>query len=178
MAKDIHIRLATGADAPTIAVFGRQTFHDAFAADNHPDDLKAYLDVAFELQRIMNELNDELGFFMLAEHANAPLGYLHIRNAERPDCVGDCESHELVRFYVDRMQIGGGLAHTLMEAGKREAVKRGATSLWLGVWERNARAIAFYKKNGFQQVGTKAFVLGSDLQTDHVMFATLHNDAN
>ena len=49
----------------------------------------------------------------------------------------------------------------------------GATRVWLGVWEKNARAIAFYAKCGFRDVGSQPFLLGSDLQTDRVMEALL-----
>ena len=45
----------------------------------------------------------------------------------------------------------------------------GTDALWLGVWERNPRAQAFYRTCGFAVVGTHTFVVGSDPQTDHVM---------
>ena len=50
---------------------------------------------------------------------------------------------------------------------------RGAGTLWLGVWERNPRGIAFYVKCGFRDVGSKPFLLGSDWQTDRVMVRPL-----
>ena len=79
---------------------------------------------------------------------------------------------ELARFYVRRVHHGRGVAQTLMDAVTAHARALGATQLWLGVWERNARAIAFYRKCGFVQCGTQPFLLGSDLQTDWVMRRT------
>jgi ribosomal protein S18 acetylase RimI-like enzyme len=76
---------------------------------------------------------------------------------------------EIVRFYVDRAWRGTGLAAALMDAAAEEARGRGARSLWLGVWERNPRAIRFYEKCGFRDVGSQDFVLGSDVQRDRVM---------
>jgi ribosomal protein S18 acetylase RimI-like enzyme len=80
---------------------------------------------------------------------------------------------ELSRFYVDRPWHGRGVAQALMTATVSEAAERGAPTLWLGVWEQNARGIAFYRKCGFAEVGTQTFVLGSDRQNDRVMALTL-----
>ena len=82
-------------------------------------------------------------------------------------------SMELWRFYVDKPFHGQGVAVSLMAAAKQRARERGATTLWLGVWERNARAQAFYRKQGFTKVGSQVFVVGSDPQTDHVMLCEL-----
>jgi ribosomal protein S18 acetylase RimI-like enzyme len=65
--------------------------------------------------------------------------------------------------------IGKGVGRELMAAAIREAGQRGCDSVWLGVWEKNPRAIAFYKKWGFQEVGSHVFQLGDDLQTDFIM---------
>ena len=74
-----------------------------------------------------------------------------------------------MRFYVDKAHHGRGIAQTLMQEAVATARKLGATTVWLGVWERNLRAIAFYVKCGFQDVGSQPFLVGSDLQTDRVM---------
>jgi ribosomal protein S18 acetylase RimI-like enzyme len=75
----------------------------------------------------------------------------------------------LWRFYVDRSRHGQGIASQLMAAVEAAAMERGARTLWLGVWERNPRAVAFYRKYGFERVGEHAFVLGADAQTDWVL---------
>jgi ribosomal protein S18 acetylase RimI-like enzyme len=81
-----------------------------------------------------------------------------------------------MRFYVDRPWFGRGVAPALMAACAAEARRRGGDVLWLGVWERNARAIAFYEKCGFRRVGIQPFQLGSDRQTDYVMARPLRAD--
>jgi ribosomal protein S18 acetylase RimI-like enzyme len=83
--------------------------------------------------------------------------------------VPDRHAIELVRFYVDAALQGRGLAHTLMQAALSAAAQR-ARTMWLGVWERNARAIAFYAKWGFIDIGDHVFMLGSDRQTDRIMW--------
>ena len=76
---------------------------------------------------------------------------------------------ELQRFYLDRSAHGTGVARELMSAVHEAAKELGGRHLWLGVWERNARAIAFYSKMGFAKVGNHSFYVGSDRQTDDVM---------
>ena len=44
-----------------------------------------------------------------------------------------------------------------------------ASYVWLGVWEKNPRAINFYKKNGFVEFDRHIFKLGDDEQTDFMM---------
>jgi ribosomal protein S18 acetylase RimI-like enzyme len=56
-----------------------------------------------------------------------------------------------------------------MKAVVGAADTRGADTLWLGVWERNLRTQAFYRKCGFEDVGQQGFRVGTDLQTDRVM---------
>jgi ribosomal protein S18 acetylase RimI-like enzyme len=74
---------------------------------------------------------------------------------------------------VDKVHHGRGIAHQLMEAAIADAAARGAATLWLGVWEHNTRAQAFYRKFGFVDVGSHTFVLGTDVQTDRLMARTI-----
>ena len=90
-----------------------------------------------------------------------------------PECVTGPEPIELWRFYVDREWHGRGIAQALMDRVKAAARERGAKTLWLGVWERNDRARAFYAKCGFADAGEHIFLFGTDPQTDRVMVTTL-----
>ena len=76
---------------------------------------------------------------------------------------------ELVRLYVSRESLGSGVGAALMQACIREAKQRGYETLWLGVWEHNHRAQAFYRKWNFIEVGKHMFQLGDDAQTDILM---------
>jgi ribosomal protein S18 acetylase RimI-like enzyme len=80
----------------------------------------------------------------------------------------------LHRFYLVRSAQGKGIAAALMNAVREAGRELGGLNIWLGVWERNPRAIAFYVKSGFQRVGSHVFVVGSDPQTDFVFVGPLH----
>lgn len=166
-------RDAVAADAARLAEFGARTFHEAFAADNTPEDMRAHLASAFSPDRQRREIEDPSMDTLILADGDQWMGFAQLRSGHVSDGVPPQGSIELWRFYVDRRWHGQGLAAVLMDGAKQRARRRGARTLWLGVWERNARAQAFYRKQGFQRVGRQIFVVGSDPQTDDVMLCVL-----
>jgi GNAT superfamily N-acetyltransferase len=165
----VAIRTAGEADAALLHRFGAATFTQAFAAQNRPEDMAAYLAAVFSPARQSAELRDPASFFLIAAIADAPAGYAHLSVSKPPDCATAESPVELVRFYVDAAWHGRGVSHALMREALMQAARRGHDRIWLGVWEKNLRAIRFYEKWGFAAIGSKEFLLGSDLQTDLVM---------
>jgi ribosomal protein S18 acetylase RimI-like enzyme len=171
---EFTIRRGTPADAAPLAEFGARTFFETFAVDNTPDDMAKHLASAWSPALQDAELRDPLLETLLAvERGGALAGFAQLRAEYAPACVPTDNAIELKRFYVDRPWQGRGLARALMVEVERAARARGARELWLGVWERNERAQAFYRKCGFEKVGTQIFVVGNDPQTDHVMLRAL-----
>jgi GNAT superfamily N-acetyltransferase len=165
---------ATPADAARLAEFGARTFRETFAADNSVEDMERHLASAWSPPLQLREIQDPgIDTRILADTNGRWLAFAQLRANHVSDGVPAEGSIELWRFYVDQPWQGRGVAGTLMQAVKECARRRGATSLWLGVWERNARAQAFYRKHGFERVGRKVFVVGSDPQTDDVMLCPL-----
>lgn len=169
----IALRLATPDDVRAIASFGERVFRETFGPDNRPDDMDAYCGAAYALDLQRRELADPRRLTIVIEADHALAGYAQLQESSAPQCVTGPGLIELVRFYVDRRWHGSGIAGTLMRETIARARARGARTLWLGVWERNARAIAFYRKHGFADVGAQPFRLGSDLQSDRVMTRAL-----
>jgi diamine N-acetyltransferase len=168
----VRIRRASIDDAARLAEFGRQAFHDTFAADNRPEDMAAYLDATFGEERQRAELLDPCSTYLVAERAEDGvdlLGYARLRMGDAPDVVRAAPAVEIARFYARRDMVGQGIGASLMRACLAHARTLGARAAWLGVWEHNARAIAFYARWGFADVGTLEFVLGEDVQTDRIM---------
>jgi diamine N-acetyltransferase len=170
----LQIRRATADDAAALAEFGARTFFETFAADNDPADMAMHLASAWHPDIQRAEIEDAGLDTLLACDAHGRLaGFAQLRAAHPPDAIAVHEPVELKRFYVDKPWQGRGVARQLMEAVDLHARARGARELWLGVWERNERAQAFYRKCGFRKVGTQIFVVGMDPQTDHVMLREL-----
>jgi ribosomal protein S18 acetylase RimI-like enzyme len=168
------LREATPSDAARLAEFGARTFRETFAADNSPEDMERHLASAWSPPLQRREIEDpDIDTLILENGAGEWLAFAQLRANQVSDGVPAQGSIELWRFYVDAPWQGRGVAGALMQAAKDRGRRRGASTMWLGVWERNARAQAFYRKHGFGRVGRKVFVVGGDPQTDDVMLCAL-----
>jgi ribosomal protein S18 acetylase RimI-like enzyme len=166
---DLTIRRANPEDAGLLAELGARTFSETFAADNSPEDMAAYLTASFNPEQQTVELNDPTSTFFIAEVGGLAAGYAQLRAGEPAEGVEGPKPVELLRLYVSREWLGRGVGEALMRACVDGARRAGHETIWLGVWERNGRAQAFYRKWNFRAVGEHVFQLGSDPQTDILM---------
>jgi GNAT superfamily N-acetyltransferase len=169
----LHIRRATPADAPLIASLGVQTFVTSFGTQNTPENLAKHLAKAFGEEIQMRELTDPSITYLIAELHGRTAGYAQVREGDAPECVTGPAPVEVRRFYVLHDFHGTGIAQALMDACASEARQRGGRTLWLGVWDQNPRAIRFYTKWGYEDVGGQTFMLGDDPQQDRVLARSL-----
>lgn len=167
------IRHGVASDAPLLAALARNTFFDTFAATSDAGDMAIHLERAYGVAQQAAELADSHIVTLLVEVDGQAIGYAQLREGKAPKCVAGARAIELWRFYVLRQWHGQGIAQVLMARVRAEAAARGATSLWLGVWDQNPRARAFYRKCGFVDVGEHVFLFGTDPQRDLVMEAKL-----
>ena len=165
----VTIRRGTLADAGLLSELGARTFSETFATENTPEDLAEYLATSFNAAQQMAELEDPASTFLIAEVDGNAAGYAMLHDGEPEKGVEGPNPIELVRLYVSREWLGRGIGEQLMRACIDEALQAGHETIWLGVWERNARAQAFYRKWNFRTVGEHMFQLGSDLQRDLLM---------
>lgn len=167
----ITIRQAAVDDDKVITDLAYTTFWDAFAhhPKNAPDDLNHYMRQAFNAEQIAAELGDERNIFLIAEIGGEPAGYAKIIiDAIEPGITAE-RPIELSRLYSHQQFLGKGIGQALMDACLARAKQENRDVMWLGVWEYNPRAKAFYEKNGFRYVGSHVFQLGEDSQTDLLM---------
>jgi GNAT superfamily N-acetyltransferase len=169
----VNIREGTLADAAVLAELARRTFYDTFASTNDASDMAIHLARAYGVAQQTAELSDPAMLTLLVESDGVAIAYAQLRTGHVPDCVTGAGPIELWRFYISQDWHGRGVAQSLMERVKADARGRGAKTLWLGVWEHNQRARAFYAKCGFARAGEHLFLFGSDPQTDLVLVAPL-----
>ena len=165
----VSIRMADVTDAGTLAELGRRTFHETFAAQNDPEDMDAYLNATFTVEGLAGEIREPGAAYLVAEDHRGAVGFAKVAGVAPPDCVTAPSPLRLARLYVSAEAIGAGVGAALMRACIERARATGHLGLWLGVWEHNHRAIAFYRRWGFEAVGNEVFLLGRDEQTDLVM---------
>lgn len=166
-------RRGTVDDAARLASFAARTFSETYAAHNTAEDMRAYQEEAFGVVQQTRELADPSMMTVLAIAGERLLAYAQVRCKAAPACVPQDAPAEIYRFYVDATAHGTGVAQQLMREALLAARDLGGKDVWLGVWEQNARAIAFYSKMGFRDVGTQVFQLGSDRQTDRILVVNL-----
>jgi ribosomal protein S18 acetylase RimI-like enzyme len=163
------IRDATADDAAALSAFAERSFRETFTESNTASDMDAYCASAFSAQIQARELEDAGIVTLVVENGDGLIGYAQLVANKRHDAVVAERPIELKRFYVDKAFHGTLLASALMRASAARAQAAGADVVWLGVWERNPRAIRFYQKNGFREVGEHVFTVGADPQRDLVM---------
>jgi ribosomal protein S18 acetylase RimI-like enzyme len=167
------IRRATPADAAQLAEIAGRTFAETFGPHNRDEDMRHHLAEAYGEAQQRAELENPRVISLFSQVGDELAGYAQVRRSPTPACVPDVAPVELWRFYVDASYHGLGIAQAQMHAVEDAARELGGATLWLGVWERNERAIAFYRKCGFSDVGAQEFWLASDRQTDRVMVRAL-----
>ncbi|MET7028841.1 GNAT family N-acetyltransferase [Sediminicola luteus] len=147
----------------------RKTFIDAFEKDNNPEDFENYLDFAFDPDRIADEvLNADSDFYFVYLNQEV-VGYFKLNQLQAQTDIKDENSFELERIYVLNEFQGKQIGRWMLEQVKALAKHKNKTFVWLGVWEHNTKAIAFYEVYGFQKFGTHPYYIGKDKQTDWLM---------
>ena len=165
----MNIRYGTVADAQLLSELGAKTFSDTFAKDNTPENLAAYLKSSFSPEIQRKELAEPEVIFLITEYEGIPIGYAQLILDSKDEVITGLHPLEIRRIYASQAHLGKGVGKELMQATMHEAQRRGCDCIWLGVWEKNQRAIDFYEKWGFRKVSTHIFSVGDDPQTDFIM---------
>lgn len=165
----IQMRFCTEADASLIADLSRQTFYETFASENTAANMEKFMAEQFSRESLMKEVGAEGNIFFLACDNETPVGYARMRESINPQELGEKKAIEIARIYAATALVGKGIGKALMQKCIDLAIEMNKEVVWLGVWEKNLRAIEFYSKWGFEKFGTHLFILGNDPQTDWLM---------
>ncbi|MGS2778702.1 GNAT family N-acetyltransferase [Robertmurraya sp. GLU-23] len=169
----INIKKCTLEDSHQLQEISYETFNETFKDQNSPENMKAYLESAFNLNQLEKELSNNSSEFFFVYFENEVAGYLKINtNDAQSEEMGD-ESLEIERIYIKNKFQKHGLGKYLLNQAIEMAMQRQKKNLWLGVWEKNENAIAFYQKMGFVQTGAHSFTMGDEEQKDFIMTKNL-----
>ena len=167
------IRRARPSDAVALALMAEETFRDTFAADNSAANMDLHCSQSYGPDLQLREIVDQNLVTLVAEQGGELTAFAQVRLHAPQECVGAADSSELYRLYVLKRWHGLGVAQNILRQALATATSAGNSQIWLGVWERNARAQAFYRKHGFVLVGDQIYKVGNDPQRDLVMVAEL-----
>lgn len=156
-------------DIHQLQKIGRQTFYETFSAANTEANMTKYLNEGFSVEKLSAELNDNNTELYFATLGNEVIGYIKLNFGQSQTELKDDKAVEIERIYVLKEYHGKKVGQLLYQKAMEIARQANAGYVWLGVWEKNQRAIHFYKKNGFVEFDKHIFKLGDDEQTDIMM---------
>ena len=157
------------ADLYLLREFALAAFREAFESQNNPDDFAAYIAKAFDPEHLRSELENPASEFYLVKAGTEIVGYLKLNfPGAQTDSFGD-NCLEIERIYTTSAHFGKGIGALMMAKAKDVAQAHQFGFVWLGVWEKNDRAIRFYEKLGYEVFGKHDFWMGPDLQHDLLM---------
>ena len=171
----LHLKKCGGDALEELVQISRTTFIAAFEKDNDPDDFKAYMDLAFNREKLRAELHNADTDFYFVYGDEILSGYFKLNRDQAQTDIKVAEAMELERIYVLEAFQGHRIGQWMLERIKEIALEHQKAYLWLGVWEKNVKAISFYEKNGFVKFGTHPYYIGSDEQTDWLMRFDLYS---
>jgi GNAT superfamily N-acetyltransferase len=148
---------------------GAATFRETYYPISEPREVDEYADEHFTAERVQAWFRKPCARTLLAYADGEPVGYAHLRHAKVPACVADRKAIELSRLYLVAAAQGTGLGGALMDAALAQAAVLEARTIWLGAYDRNLKALAFYARRGFEQVGTHEFEFGGLVYADPVL---------
>jgi len=177
MSTSLALRHASIEDASALAAFASKAFSDTYRGIDDPDEIAEYVAEHFNPEAVTKIIRDRVSTTLLAEIASQLVGYAVLKSVEAPSCVTGAKPIELARFYLDKEFIGKGIGASLMLLVHAEALRLGARTLWLSVYDRNVRAVSFYERFGFTRVGGKEFLFGGRVYIDPVYSAPVRDGA-
>jgi ribosomal protein S18 acetylase RimI-like enzyme len=164
----VTYRTAGPADASVLAAMGRQCFVETFGVHFPAEDMALHLARNFGPDAIPAEFLDPAITIRVAEVDRATIAYLKLAPMDLP-VPHEPDAMQIKQLYVLAPWQGAGVAAALMDWAAEIARAAGAPALYLCVWERGDRAIAFYRKHGFETVGEAPYQLGTLHYQDPVM---------
>ena len=172
------IRAAISGDAEPLSRLAEATFRSSFGAANTPGDMDLHCRTSYSAAIQAGEIANPDMLTLLCDGDEGLVGFAQLRWGDAPDCVPAQSPGEIQRLYVAGAWHGKGIAQDLMHACIEALQARGSGMVWLGVWERNPRAIAFYRKCGFVEVSDHVFPLGNDPQRNIVMARSIADSSS
>lgn len=169
MSESIQILRATTADIDTLLRLGRQTFIEAYAAQNSEENMTLYLADNFNAAQLLKEFDEPYCQFFIAWSGDTPAGFTKLRLLEHPPELTGRKHLELQRIYVLNAFQGKKIGKLLMEHAKNTARNLGFEVLWLGVWKKNLKALEFYQYLGFEKFGEHIFHFGEEEHLDDLL---------
>jgi len=164
----IKVRRIEKNELAQLSTIAKKTFFNTFINTCTAEDMIGFLEENYNDEKLLSELNNSSYHYFFATINNEVVGYLlFAEEYKHLSILQQWKALELKRIYVLQQYQGKGVAQALMNFYMDFAIKNNYEVVWLGVWEQNEKAKAFYAKYGFIDSGyTHDFPIGNTPQTD------------
>ena len=173
----VTIRPATSSDANCLAVLATQVWLDTYATEGVREAIALEVLSSFSKETIRTHLSKPDVTFMLAEIECHLVGFSQWTLGTEHELVPGANQAELDRLYVQERFTRRGIGTLLLAASERAAKTQGADVLWLTPWARNERALGFYAKRGYSDLGSTVFRMGAEVHENRVLATELASNA-
>ena len=160
-------------DIEELQAIAKQTFTETFGSQNTAEDLAKFLSEEYAFDKLKAEVENPESFYYFCYFEDELAGYLKLNVGAAQTEPDYPEALEIQRIYVLRKFQGKRIGLAMMQQALTKAKELNKSQVWLGVWEKNLKAQAFYQKSGFKKVGSHDFILGDDIQTDYILVKEL-----
>ncbi len=167
--QNIYLKKISFEQVYELQAISKNTFIEAFSAENTAEDMEKYLNESLSIEKLNEELANPNSIFYFALKDDEIIGYLKLNFGQAQTVFKQENWLEIERIYVLKSFYGKKIGQMLFEKALQKAKQTNIDYLWLGVWEKNKRAISFYQKNGFVEFDKHIFILGNDEQIDIMM---------
>ncbi|SGX53724.1 GNAT family acetyltransferase [Staphylococcus argenteus] len=164
-----EVQVITDKDAMELVTLAKKTFYDTFGAYYDDKDFEQFFKDNYTVEKFTQEINDVSSFHYFYQENGENVGYIKMN-------INDAQTEEMGEAYLEVQRIyflkefqGGGRGSQLIELAEKIAQEHNKHKIWLGVWEHNPRAQAFYRRHGFKVIGEHHFQTGDVTDTDLIM---------
>lgn len=167
------LALVSLAQIQTLQDIAIETFRATYTGTSDDNDMELYITDAFSLPQLQASLtHTDTAYYFLYKGAHI-VGYCKIVWGEKPPQLPEENWARLERIYIRQPYWRQGVGTVMLQMITERIQQRQVKNLWLGVWEKNQRAIQFYEKNGFQNAGIIYFPFGNSIDTDFLMWKSI-----
>jgi len=159
-------RTAVASDALCLGVLATQVFLDTYAVDGIRPSVAREAREHFSTDAIAVLLADSSITFLVAESAGHMVAFAQMTFGSTHELVAAENTVELNRLYVLDRFSGKGLGSALLRRAEALAAGQSASTMWLSAWAENHRALGFYTRQGYEDVGAGLYVYeGEEYET-------------
>ncbi len=170
------LRVATADDAVCIGVLATQVFLDTYATHGINRSIAREVLTLLSTPAVAALLAARGERFIVAESADRMVGFAQLRLGAGHDRVEAGRPAEVVRLYVQEAFAGRGIGTTLLAAVEALAASSGATHAWLTAWVGNPRALAFYPRRGYAELGSTPYTFEGEHHENRLFAKPLVTD--